>query len=98
MVKQTGYSGNNPFVGYQRVARVKITATIRKIGGTETLTKDADINVVQVRRVVNPKGVYRKNGNFAPFHVRMMYLSSDEADAKFENNQITRTLESRDYR
>lgn len=84
MVKQTGYSGNNPFVGYQRVARVKITATIRKIGGTETLTKDADINVVQVRRVVNPKGVYRKNGNFAPFHVRMMYLSSDEADAKFE--------------
>ena len=80
MVKQTGYSGNNPFVGYQRVARVKLTATIREIENPENVTtEDQNVNVVQVRRVVNPKGVYRATGNSAPFHVRMMWLNGDES-------------------
>ena len=82
MVKQSGYTGNNPFVGYQRIARVRLTVTLGKDGEND-ITDQADVNVVQVRRVVNPKGVYRSKDNFAPFHVKMMFLSGDNADATF---------------
>lgn len=82
MVKQSGYTGNNPFVGYQRIARVRLTVRLEKDGEND-IYDWADVNVVQVRRVVNPKGVYRSKDNFAPFHVTMMFLSGDEADATF---------------
>ncbi len=78
LVKQTGYTGNNPFVGYQRIAKVQLTAKIRKINDhSQTDTKIGYANVVQVRRVVNPKGVYRSSGNFAPFHVNLKFLSKE---------------------
>ncbi len=80
MIKQTGYSGNNPFVGYQRIARVKLIVTIRNKTTLKEEDKDEDVNVVQVRRVVNPKGVYRRAGNNEPFHVTMMWLGGDEAN------------------
>lgn len=85
LVKQTGYSGSNPFVGYQRVAKVKLTATVRK-KDDHNQTKDysANVNVVQVRRVVNPVGVYRKSGNNESFHVNLKYLTSERADGQFE--------------
>lgn len=84
LIKQTGYSGNNPFVGYQRVAKIVLSATVRNIKD-HSQTKDytAKVNVVQVRRVVNPKGVYRKAGNFEPFHVNLKFLSSERADGEF---------------
>lgn len=81
LVKQTGYSGNNQFVDYQRIARVKLTVKLKKTGtdGTQDTDKDTDtgfVNVVQVRRVVNPKGVYRRSGNHQPFHVKMMWMDA----------------------
>lgn len=85
LVKQTGYSGSNPFVGYQRVAKVKLTATVRKKDNhNETKDFEAKVNVVQVRRVVNPVGVYRKSGNNESFHVNLKYLTSERADGQFE--------------
>ena len=67
MVKQTGYTGNNPFVEYQRIGRIKLTATIRNKDTKKEETRYDQVNVVQVRRVVNPKGVYRSEGNNQPF-------------------------------
>lgn len=92
LVKQTGYSGNNPFVGYQRVARIKLTATLRQVDDSGEDVKDKDgnfiekpddknVNVVQVRRVVNPKGVYRSAGRYEPFNVKMMWLNGDNSDS-----------------
>lgn len=85
LVKQSGYSGSNPFVGFQRVAKVKLTAKVRKKDNHEE-TKDFEalVNVVQVRRVVNPVGVYRKSGNNESFHVNLKYLTSERADGQFE--------------
>lgn len=79
LVKQTGYSGNNPFVGYQRIARVQLKVTLKDKNGNIDY-KTSDVNVVQVRRVVNPKGVYRRAGNNEPFHVTMMWLDGDDSD------------------
>lgn len=84
LIKQTGYTGNNPFVGYQRVAKVELYATARnKDNHNETKDYTAKVNVVQVRRVVNPKGVYRSSNNYEPFHVNLKYLTSEGADGVF---------------
>lgn len=77
LVKETGYSGNNPFVGYTRTALIKMTATIKN--GSEEKTESYIVPVQQVRRIVNPKGVWRRSGNFEPFHVTMMELVGDNA-------------------
>lgn len=91
MIKQTGYTGNNPFVAYQRYARVSIKANYKDKDG-HTITKEFIPNnengngnkgalIRQVRRVVNPKGIYRSAGpNPAPFHVTLMYQPGEEND------------------
>lgn len=73
MIISTGYTGNNPYVAYQRHAKLEITATIQNENGKQTkLTGTSDI--FQVRRIVNPKGIYRSEKNNSPFHVKLMRL------------------------
>lgn len=86
LVTQTGYTGNNPFVGYQRVAKLELYAKVRKIDDhSVTRTETAKVNVVQVRRVVNPKGIYRRSDNFEPFHVNLKFLTSERSDGEFQS-------------
>ncbi len=91
LIKQTGYTGNNPFVGYQRVAQIRLIATVKdKDGNIKTReglegSYDQLVNVVQVRRVVNPKGVYRKAGNYDPFHVTLKFQQSEEEETSFRD-------------
>lgn len=81
LVKQTGYSGNNPFVGYERHAKLKITATLQNIDNPDDKKEEWDTTTVkQVRRIVNPKGVYRKAGNNEDFSVTLLHLPGDDAD------------------
>lgn len=80
LVKRTGYSGNNPFEPYTRTAKLELKATIRnKDTGAEETKKDT-IDVIQVKRLVNPKGVYREKGHNQDFHVILM--ERDGLDAK----------------
>jgi len=88
LVKQSGYSGNNPYVGYSRTAAIQIIPYVRKIGTNEkpvpARSGAKEIKVKQVRRIVNPKGVYRRSGNFEPFHVELLMLPGDGAE-KFKS-------------
>ncbi len=78
LVKQTGYSGNNPFVGYERHARLQITAKIQNINNPDDIQeKSEETKIIQVRRIVNPKGVYRKSGNNEDFDVTLLHLPGD---------------------
>lgn len=73
MVIKTGYTGNNPYVAYQRKAKVKITTKLEGL--------DPFINIVpiyQVRRIVNPKGIYRDAGNNSSFHVVLKRLPGED--------------------
>lgn len=74
MIAKTSYTGNNPYVAYQRQAKVKITVTL---SDGNTLEKIVDI--FQVRRIVNPKGIYRRHDNDDPFHVVLKYLEQENA-------------------
>lgn len=76
LVKASGYTGNNPYVSYQRTAVVRFTATFKdKDGGT--VTKSKDVTVVQVRRVVNPKGIWRAHNEDGEFKVHLTRLETE---------------------
>lgn len=79
LVKSTGYTGNHPFVGHTRTAFVRLTVYLRNKKTNKEDIKSQIVRVEQVKRVVNPKGIYRKAGNNEPFHVRLMTLENDEA-------------------
>ncbi len=72
---QTGYTGNNPYVAYQRKAVVRI---ITKLQGVDKEFTN-DVPIYQVRRVVNPKGIYRSSGNNKSFHVVLKRLPEEDA-------------------
>ena len=83
MISTTGYTGNNPYVAYQRKARVKITT---KLEGLDEIFEN-EVPIYQVRRVVNPKGIYRSSGNNKSFHVVLKRLPR-------ENDQMFKTFQS----
>lgn len=83
MISTTGYTGNNPYVAYQRKARVKITT---KLEGLDKIFEN-EVPIYQVRRVVNPKGIYRSLKNNKSFHVVLKRLPR-------ENDQMFITFQS----
>ncbi len=89
MVEQTGYTGNNPYVGYRREAKVKITAKIVGYDGIEHTVENVlneknnkrePITIYQMRRIVNPKGIWRPANSVKPFHVEMMVQIGENSD------------------
>ena len=76
LIKETAYTGNNPYVAYQRKANVRITT---KLEGLEQPFEN-DATIYQVRRIVNPKGIYRSAANNKPFHVVLKRLPKEDAE------------------
>lgn len=74
MIATTGYTGNNPYVAYQRMARVKITT---KLEGLDECFYN-EVPIYQVPRVVNPKGIYRSFENNQSFHVVLKRLPGED--------------------
>lgn len=80
MIISTGYTGNNPYVAYRRRATIEIKAGILFEGNTTaTIVKDT-AEIFQVRRIVNPKGIYRSWNNTSSFHVTLMRLPRENAE------------------
>lgn len=85
LVKTTGYTGNNPYVGHYRLAQVEFTATldgVDKYTGKDKIVKIVDIR--QVERIENPKGIYRKWNSREPFQVTLKKLA-EEGESQFTN-------------
>lgn len=74
LITKTGFSGNNPFREYPRHAKVKFSGTINGE------YKETIVDVIQVRRVENPKGIWRSHDNADPFHVTLMRRPESGAD------------------
>lgn len=81
LVTWTGFTGNNPYTEYPRHAVVTFTVvdgigeSARPVSGFKPVMLD----VVQVRRVENPKGVWRSMKNNDPFHVTLTRRPSEHA-------------------
>lgn len=66
-----GFSGNNAYIHKERTAKVQFTAVVKDANGnTKTLTET--IEVIQVKRVVNPAGVWRPANSTKEFHIVQM--------------------------
>ena len=78
LITRTGYTGNNPYVAYPRVGYVTFKAKIKDKDG---IFKDMEkrVQVIQVRRLVNPKGVWRSELNTDPFEVTLMRLPHENS-------------------
>ena len=74
MISTTGYTGNNPYVAYQRKAVVEITTKLQDVAQTFI----NEVPIYQVRRVVNPKGIYRSANNNTSFHVVLKQLPEED--------------------
>lgn len=77
LVKNSGYTGNNPYVSYQRRAIVRFTATILNPVTGKYQDYSEDVNIIQVRRIVNPKGIWRAHNETGNFLVHLMRLETE---------------------
>lgn len=66
MTLGSGFSGNNYYVGRRRYAKVRFAAW----NGDVKLT-EKDIEVIQSRRLVNPKGIWRKGSSTKAFRITL---------------------------
>lgn len=74
IIKQTGYTGNNPYESYQRAAKVRIS--VHLTNGDSIVTEEP-LDIIQMRRIVNPKGVFRKWDSQKSFHVTLKYRDGE---------------------
>lgn len=86
LVTWTGFTGNNPYTLYARKMRVRFSLVtsndpkakyedVRVKPGEPYYTEPVYLDVIQVPRIVNPKGVWRKGGKPSTFHVQLMQLN-----------------------
>lgn len=74
-----GFTGGNPYFSFLRLARLRVTGYDGN-GNSDTPT---ECNVRQVRRIINPKGVFRSWDNTSPFNVTLMHRESEASGALF---------------
>lgn len=84
MIPTSGYTGNNVFVAYSREAKLQMVLR-DKTTNRILLDKDGKslidtVSVIQVRRCVNPKGVWRSWDHDESFHVVMKILPYETAE------------------
>lgn len=83
MIKSSGYTGNNPYVAYQRGAMVKYQIWLE--GDAESKPSIVEtVPITQVRRIVNPKGIYRTENDNSDFWAELLVLPREE-DTDFIN-------------
>ena len=75
MTDATGFTGNNIYFAYRRSAKVRLEV---QLAGHAQPTVDT-ITIYQVRRVVNPKGIYRRHDNDAAFQVALTHRLNEAA-------------------
>lgn len=68
------FSGNNYFVGRRRYATVRLTVTL---ADESVAVKPFDVEIIQSRRLVNPKGVWRKWDSEKPFRITLKNSDSE---------------------
>ena len=75
MISNSGFSGNNPYEFYQRKAVVRITAVFQ-VSPTQQKEIVKEVPVYQVRRLVNPKAIWRSYYDNDEFYVHLMQLDA----------------------
>lgn len=75
--QKKGFTGMNPYFSYQRYAKLRINATIND----KNFNHYAD--VFQVRRIINPKGIFRAYDNTSSFRVDLSHRTGESDEINF---------------
>lgn len=77
----SGFTGNNPYEYFPRKATLRITSEYLTTGGARKVVVN-EVRVIQERRIVNPKAIWRSAGNNQSFHV-VLRLQPDPTTESF---------------
>ncbi|MDE6484299.1 MAG: hypothetical protein K2L14_02755 [Duncaniella sp.] len=93
------YSGANPFYTHYRYARVRLIATYKKVdssvSGPATYQESDETVVLQSRRIINPRVIYRRKDNRDPFLVTLCYntrTSRQQLESDLDSDVDTTTV------
>ncbi len=75
-----GFSGNNPYEAFERKATLHITARFK--GDDNPIEKD--VEVYQVKRITNPKGVWRAHDRTETFNVTLLEAVNSNGESDFQ--------------
>ena len=78
LISESGFSGNNPYEAFERKAVLHIRAVF-----TDGTTVNKDVEVLQVKRIVNPKGVWRAHDRTEAFNVTLLEADNSNAESNF---------------
>lgn len=79
LIGTSGFSGNNPYEGFERKAKLEIKA---EYDDNTIITEYVD--VLQVKRIVNPKGVWRAHDRTEPFYVTLLESENSNDRSNFK--------------
>lgn len=86
LITRIGFTGNNPYTEYPRSGTIEFSI-VDASGNTVAGFEPVRLQVIQVRRIVNPKGVWRKSKSTDPFRVTLMRLINEDSDFDEFNSQ-----------
>lgn len=93
------YSGANPFYQHRRYAYLKFVAEYANVNDpSDVYSNTSYTNVLQARRIDNPRGIYRSGTNLDAFRVRLYYTllnpsGADEFASVISRGPWTATIE-----
>lgn len=75
----SGFTGNNPYEAFPRKATLRVTSEYLTANGVRKVVVN-EIRVIQERRIVNPKAIWRSAEKTDAFHVVLRLQADIESD------------------
>lgn len=85
LIEGSGFSGNNPYEAFERKATVHISAQFNNEDSEGNKIRiQKDVEVYQVKRLTNPKGVWRAHNRTDAFNVTLLEAINSNAESNFQ--------------
>lgn len=81
LIVNSGLSGNNPYEAFERKAVLHIVAQFKDDAKTRL---ERDVEIFQVKRITNPKGVWRAYDRSESFNVTLLEAKNSNAESDFQ--------------
>lgn len=84
LINTSGFSGNNPYDAFERKATLHLVAEFdEKDPEGNNIRINTDVEIYQVKRITNPKGVWRADDRSDAFNVTLLEAINSNAESNF---------------
>lgn len=81
----TGFTGNNPYSSYPRKMQVRYSVSLINPDTGKPEWHHMYVDIIQVRRIENPKGVWRRAGSTEGFHATLLRMKDIDGLDDYES-------------